>query len=177
MLKKSNEELLMDDNGEGCGHYPDSWGLLADKGYQGAASMLRCTHPKNKQRNVELTLDELVRNGNVSSDRVLVENVFGRTCMLWKKTHSKFKWSESTFDTFTGTCLALTNIHVDVNPLRARFYKTVMGRYASIADRERTRRALTQRRYRRKREAQTAADMSFSSPSQLVGYHIPSYRV
>ncbi|KAG2939030.1 hypothetical protein PC115_g3357 [Phytophthora cactorum] len=111
--------------------------------------MLRCIHPKKKPRNGELTAEELVRNGNVSSDRVRIDNFFGRVCTLRKITH--------------------------MNPLRAndgRFYKSVMGRYAAMADRERTRRATTQRRYRRRREARIAVDtnirtrLSFSSPSQ-----------
>ncbi|KAG2922222.1 hypothetical protein PC116_g11904 [Phytophthora cactorum] len=35
-----------------------------------------------------------------------------------------------------------------------------MGRYASMADRERTRRASIQRRYRRRRDARIAADQN-----------------
>ncbi|OWY97058.1 hypothetical protein PHMEG_00032504 [Phytophthora megakarya] len=124
--------------------------------------MLRCIHPKKKPRNGELNADVLVRNGNVSSDRDLI-------------SHSTFKWNESSFDSFTRTCFALTNFHVEMNPLRSddgRFYMSVMGRYASIAKRERTRRASTQRRYCRGRDARIAADfsirtcLSFSSPSQ-----------
>ncbi|KAG2776368.1 hypothetical protein PC129_g6393 [Phytophthora cactorum] len=137
--------------------------------------MLRCIHPKKKPRNGELTAEELVRNGNVSSDRVRIDNFFGRVCTLRKITHSTFKWNESSFGSFTRACFALTNFHFEVNPLRAndgRFYKSVMGRYAAMADRERTRRATTQRRYRRRREARIAVDtnirtrLSFSSPSQ-----------
>ncbi|GMF66509.1 unnamed protein product [Phytophthora lilii] len=70
MLMKTNQELLSEDNGEDANQSQELWGLLADKGYQGAGSMLRCIHPKKKPKNGELTADELVRNGNVSSDRV-----------------------------------------------------------------------------------------------------------
>ncbi|KAG3087490.1 hypothetical protein PI124_g17382 [Phytophthora idaei] len=136
--------------------------------------MLRCIHPKKKPRNGEHTAKEPVRNGNNSPDGVLVENFFDRVCTLWKITHSTFKWNESAFDSFTRTCFALTNFHVEVNPLRADdcFYESVMGRYAAIADRDRARRATMQRRYCRRREARIAADtnirtrLSFSSPSQ-----------
>ncbi|GMF20518.1 unnamed protein product [Phytophthora lilii] len=139
MLKKTNQELLIEDNGEGAKQYQELWGLLADKEYQGAGSMLRCIYPKKKPKNGELTADELVRNGNVSSDCVLVEIVFGRVCMLWKISHSTFKWNESTFDSFIKTCFALTNFDVEVNPLRADdgcSYKSVMKRYEAIAERE-----------------------------------------
>ncbi|OWY93312.1 LOW QUALITY PROTEIN: hypothetical protein PHMEG_00037345 [Phytophthora megakarya] len=121
MLKKSNQELLVKDNGEESNQF------------------------QKKQRNGELNTDELVRHGNVSSDRVLVENLSGRI------SHSTFKWNESSFDSFTRTCFALTSFHVKVKPLRSDdgpFYKSVMGRYASIAVGERTQCASTQRRYR-----------------------------
>ncbi|KAG2883234.1 hypothetical protein PC115_g21683 [Phytophthora cactorum] len=110
--------------------------------------MLRCIHRKKKPRNGEHTAKKPVRNGNISSERVRVENFFDRVCTLWKITH--------------------------MNPLRADacFYKSVMGRYAAIADRDCTRRAKMQRRYCRRREARIVADtnirtrLSFSSPSQ-----------
>jgi hypothetical protein len=54
------------------------WAVLVDKGYQGAASLTRAVHPKKKPRNGRLTAVDLRRNERVSSDRVLVENYFGR---------------------------------------------------------------------------------------------------
>ncbi|KAF4036718.1 hypothetical protein GN244_ATG11430 [Phytophthora infestans] len=76
--------------------------------------------------------------------------------------HSTLKWSESSFDSFARTCFALTSYHTDINPLRdnGRFYRSVMKRYASMAERERSRRAAIQRRYRRRRDARLAADLN-----------------
>ncbi|KAE9049346.1 hypothetical protein PR001_g3399 [Phytophthora rubi] len=96
LLKKTNQELLIDDNGEGSEQYQEAWAILADKGYQGAATMLRVVHPKKKPRNGELTAEEHARNARVSSDRVLVENLFGRVCLLWEIMHSTF--NDSSFD-------------------------------------------------------------------------------
>ncbi|KAG3177923.1 hypothetical protein PC128_g16653 [Phytophthora cactorum] len=163
LLEKTNQERLIEDNGEGSEQYQEAWAILADKGYQGGASMLRVVHPKKKPRNGELTADELARNTRVSSDRVLVENFFGRVCLLWKNMHSTYKWNEASFDPFTRTCFALTNFHANINPLRVdygRFYRSIMGRYASMADRERTRRASVQRRCRCRRDARIATDQN-----------------
>ncbi|KAG3103221.1 hypothetical protein PI125_g13920 [Phytophthora idaei] len=163
LLEKTNQERLIEDNGEDSEQYQEAWAILADKGYQGGASMLGVAHPKKKPRNGELTADELARNARVSSDRVLIENFFGRVCLLWKITHSTYKWNEASFDSFTRTCFALTNFHGNINPLRVddgRFYRSVMGRYASRADRERTKRASIQRRYRRRRDARIAEDQN-----------------
>ncbi|KAG3129634.1 hypothetical protein PI126_g20876 [Phytophthora idaei] len=114
LLEKNNQERLIEDNGEGSEQYQEAWAILADKGYQGGASMLRVVRPKKKPCNGELTADELARNARVSSDRVLVENFFGRVCLLWKIMHN----------------------------------------------RERTRRASIQRRYRRRRDARIVPDQN-----------------
>ncbi|KAG2829994.1 hypothetical protein PC129_g6679 [Phytophthora cactorum] len=98
LLEKNNQERLIEDNGEGSEQYQEAWAILADKGYQGGASMLRVIHPKKKPRNGELTADELARNARVSSNRVLVENFFGRVCLLWKIMHSTYMWNEASFD-------------------------------------------------------------------------------
>ncbi|KAF4135028.1 hypothetical protein GN958_ATG15779 [Phytophthora infestans] len=104
---------------------------------------MRVAHPKKKPRNGELTSDELARNARVSSDR-----------------HT-FKWGESPFDSFARMCFALTNFYTDINSLRADdgwFYRSVMGQYASMA--ERSRLASIQRRYRRRRDARLPADQN-----------------
>ncbi|KAJ0405908.1 hypothetical protein ATCC90586_005853 [Pythium insidiosum] len=86
MLEKTDAEMMREDNGEGSENYATSWAVLTDKGYQGAASFVRAIHPKKKPVGGSLTAEELQRNARVSSDRVLVENYFGRVCSLWKPT-------------------------------------------------------------------------------------------
>ncbi|KAF4031214.1 DDE superfamily endonuclease [Phytophthora infestans] len=116
--------------------------------------MLLVVHPQKKPCNGELTSNELAHNARVSSGRVLVENFFGRVCLLCRIMHSTFKWSESSFDSFARTCFALPNFHTDINPLRVddgRFYRSVTGQYASMAKHKRSGLASIQRRYRRRR--------------------------
>ncbi|KAF4135031.1 hypothetical protein GN958_ATG15782 [Phytophthora infestans] len=104
--------------------------------------LMRVAHPKKKPRNGELTSDELARNARNHAQHT-------------------FKWGESPFDSFARMCFALTNFYTDINSLRAddgRFYRSVMGQYASMA--ERSRLASIQRRYRRRRDARLPADQN-----------------
>jgi hypothetical protein len=82
MLRKSDNELLLTDHGEESHRYGESWAVLYDKGYQGAASAVRAIHPKRRPQGGQLTDEEVRRNERVSSDRVLVKIFFGRMCNL-----------------------------------------------------------------------------------------------
>ncbi|EGZ24543.1 hypothetical protein PHYSODRAFT_325652 [Phytophthora sojae] len=131
--------------------FPEMWAVLVDKGYQGSGRVLRTIQPKKKPRGGTLDRVDLARNKAVSSDRVLVENFFGRMCMLWKATYATFKWNENRFDCVARLCTALTNFHVGLMPLRARdseHYDMVLAKYQSMGDRVRTQRARAQRHYR-----------------------------
>ena len=101
MLRKTDDEMLLEDNGEGSSDWPEYWGILVDKGYQGAQLHMRTIQPKKKPKGGVLTTDEIQRNKRVSSDRVLVENYFGHVCMLWKVSYATYKWGEKKFDLLT----------------------------------------------------------------------------
>ncbi|RLN87836.1 hypothetical protein BBJ28_00025704, partial [Nothophytophthora sp. Chile5] len=88
MKKLPGDDNLLD-QGPLKDKFPDEWAILADKGFQGMASYLRCIHPK-KGRSLSRT--EQANNDKISSDRVLVENYFGRFNMLWRITADKFRW-------------------------------------------------------------------------------------
>ncbi|ETW01730.1 hypothetical protein H310_06335 [Aphanomyces invadans] len=53
----------------------------------------------------DLTPRDLERSNKVSSDRVLVENYFGRMCSLWKIMSVTYKWNESKFDQMESTIM------------------------------------------------------------------------
>jgi hypothetical protein len=97
MLKKRSNESESD-FGEGSQQFGDSWAVLVDKGYQGAGQVIRALHPKKKPIHGQLDHAEIVRNEAISSDRVLVENYFGRMCQLWNAAYMTFKWNRSRFD-------------------------------------------------------------------------------
>ncbi|ETV67804.1 hypothetical protein H257_16041 [Aphanomyces astaci] len=101
------------------------------------------------------------RNKEVSSDRVVVENFFGRVCSLWKVSYATFVWGEKLYDDIQRFTFALTNFHATLMPLRLEdndHYRVVMARYKSMAAENTSKRAANQRRYLQ-RQAFTATFM------------------
>ncbi|KAH9106588.1 hypothetical protein AeMF1_017852 [Aphanomyces euteiches] len=136
-VKKSKEEEKAVDLGEGSTNFPRSWAILMDKGYEGVDDAIRSIRPKKKPIASNLDRMDLERNLRVSSDRVNVENAFGRTCSLWMASYVTFKWSESKYDRIQRLCFALTNFHTSLHPLRrddSEFYKSVLARYCSMSE-------------------------------------------
>ncbi|GMF42198.1 unnamed protein product [Phytophthora fragariaefolia] len=155
MLQKNVKELEIENNGEGAAQHPIQWGVLVDKGYQGAEGIIRTIQPKRKPRGSELSRQDVARNRLVSSDRVLVENVFGRACMLWKAMYVTYKWSEVRYNMIDRICFALTNYHVSYMPLRNDDnvrYRSVLARYEYMADEAKQKRARSQKAYRLRRD-------------------------
>ena len=75
-------------------------------------------------------MDELERNNRISSDRVVVENFFGRVCMLFGIICNKYRWSREKFSLIVDFCFSLTNFHIRLHPLREQdgeYYKKVMA--------------------------------------------------
>ena len=103
------------DNGELQNTFPDQWALLADKGYAGGDRDIRAIIPKNGNR---LSATDNSRNRNIFACRIIVENFFGRLKMLWKIMHDRFRLSHDWYDKIVRICVALTNFHIDLNPLR-----------------------------------------------------------
>jgi hypothetical protein len=50
LLKKDSSELTLPDHGVLKSRFPEMWGLLADKGYQGADALIRAYVPKKKKK-------------------------------------------------------------------------------------------------------------------------------
>ena len=175
MLAKHSNELSIEDNGERCETYQHSWAVLVDKGYQGAQTFCRTIQPKKKTRGSELNHEDIQRNKRVSSDRIIVENFFGRVNMLWKISASTFKWSLNSYDMISRITFALTNYHVSLMELReADFerYKQQLGKYfAQGVEKERAR-SVSQAAYRRRRRSRLnverytmRASRSYMSPN------------
>jgi hypothetical protein len=136
MLAKTQVDESLEDYGEGAITYPGYWAMLVDKGYQGLQDSIRTIQPTRQPRGGEYTPEQLVRNERVSSDRVLVENYFGRMCSLWNVMHKTYVWNEDRYDMLSRLCCALTNFSVSLMPLRAaddQHYKRTMCRYVSMA--------------------------------------------
>lgn len=63
-----------------------------------------------------LSADAERKNKTISSDRIIVENFFGRLCGLWRIC-AKYRWSEDLYDDIFHVCAALTNFHIAYHPL------------------------------------------------------------
>jgi hypothetical protein len=147
-------ELAIEDNGEGSQDYSRSWGVLVDMGYQGSGSIIRTIQPKRKPRNDELTNEEIQRNKRVSSDRILVENYFGRMSKLWSIMSDTFRWSHDKYDMIATISCALTNYHTSLTPLIAQdgsYYNLTLKEYIRRGQQSKEKRSRNQAAYRRRR--------------------------
>lgn len=147
--RKVDGDHRLVDHGPLLTEYPDEWAVLADKGYQGLADHVRCVHPKKGKT---LTTNERKTNDNISSDRVIVENYFGRLCGLWRICADKFRWSEELYDDIFHVCASLTNFHITMHPLRedsGSLYRQHHNRLIAIGDELRNKRRFNQEKYRR----------------------------
>ena len=78
--------------------------------------------PKKKTRNNPLTTDDIHRNNRISSDRVIVENFFGRVCMMFGIMAGKYRWNRERFGMIVDFCFSLANFHICLHPLREQDY-------------------------------------------------------
>ncbi|KAE8875937.1 hypothetical protein PF003_g39914 [Phytophthora fragariae] len=149
---KSESDLNLADGGPLKETFADEWALLADKGYQGLGDQKRCIHPK-KGRNLSRADQQF--NDEVSSDRVIVENFFGRLCTLWRVCADKYRWSEELYDDIFQISVGLTNFHIEYNPLRehnAEEYAQREHRMLAIGKEKARKRRLSQEKYRRRKQ-------------------------
>ncbi|KAF0710544.1 hypothetical protein AaE_012476 [Aphanomyces astaci] len=171
-LLKSAGEQDVPDYGELSTQYRGSWACLVDMGYIGIAHSLRGIHPKRRPVHGVLDAHDMDRNHDISSDRVVVENFFGRVCTLWKISLATYTWGEKNYNTIQRTTFALTNFHLSLMPLRAEdegFYRSVIARYEQMANEKKRKRSEAQRRYRLNRQERLSIDSNratrYLSPS------------
>ena len=89
---------------------------MLDKGYDGAVLLVRAITPQ-KQTCV-LTMAEVESNNQHAADRVIVENFFGRMTQLWGLAEKKYCYTLDMYNHGLFFCVALTNFHVLLHPLR-----------------------------------------------------------
>lgn len=166
LRKKSNERDLVD-VGPLLDEYGDYWAVLLDKGYQGVMENVRGIHPKKKPQHGQLNLDDERNNKAISSDRILVENYFGRLCNLWNIMSAKYRWSGDLYDQIFRLCLGLTNWHIKRHPLRREdldFYQQIKNKHYQIGESILSKRKATQQRYRARRRSRM--DVTFRAMHQ-----------
>lgn len=163
-LRKTRDERQDIDNDHLSSKYPRLWALLCDKGYQGLAEILRAIHPKKKPALGMLSIDDERFNRDVSADRILVENYFGRLCGLWNKVSSKWRWDDKQYDKIFMTCVALSNFHIGYQPLRQAdldLFDKFKNRHYEIGKESAQKRRREQASYRERRRRRL--NMQFST--------------
>lgn len=153
-LEMGDEDKEIDDVYFMSEEYPNHWAFMADKGYQRAKDMIRCVIRWKKPARRVLRVNQEKFNRDLFSDRIAVENYFGRMG-LWKVISQKWEWSETLYDTFVCMCIALTNIQAHRKPLgsvESDWYNRYMNRPLHIGDSRKPKRAETQEIYRERRK-------------------------
>ncbi|RHY50273.1 hypothetical protein DYB34_005907 [Aphanomyces astaci] len=92
--------------------------------YVGLAQSVRAVHPKKKP----LDRQDLDRTTKVSTDRVIVENFFGRVCLVWKISYGTYVCDSKFYDEIHRLTFALTNFPF------AHHYRSILARYARMAE-------------------------------------------
>ncbi|KAE9178323.1 hypothetical protein PF005_g24124 [Phytophthora fragariae] len=72
---KTDKDRMLLDTGLLSAEYPDEWAVFAGKGYQGAKQHVCCINP-TKDTNLSAAVAQ--QNADISSDRIIVENWFGK---------------------------------------------------------------------------------------------------
>lgn len=161
--EKTEEDEDMADNYEGSEEWPKHWAILADKGYQGGDQIMRVISPYKKPIRGVLTAEKERYNKKLSSDRILVENYFGRMLSYWNIMSRKYTWSENSYDTIASCCVSLTNCLLDLSPLRREdgdWYVRYRNRLMEIGSTRQRKRKQTQANYRSNRRRRLATDLN-----------------
>ena len=134
-MKKSTEERDISDLGPHLQRHANSWVLLSDKGYQGAAEFVRAVTPGKKPAHGSLIREDEAYNKEIPSDTLIVEIFFGRVRQLCGVKGQTCRWGESLYDVLARMCVALTNVRIHYhrsrnadktffNPVRTRHHRT-----------------------------------------------------
>ena len=148
------------------------WAVLTDKGYQGAADVIRAIMPKKKPKGGSLSHDEQRINRKISSDCIIVENVFGRLSTLWAIMANKWRWDEEQYDKIFRLCLSLINLHVKWHPLRdedIQHSKQYRMRLLEIGVKKAEKRRASQQMYHAKRAARTSVQFGGDRQNKEMG--------
>jgi len=164
LAKHDNDDK---DNGFLSVRYPDHWAVLLDKGCQGAQQYVRAILSKKKTHGKLLSVEDENWNATVASDRIIVDNFFGRLTKLWAVISTKFRWTEEGYDDIFRLCVALTNFHVSFHPLcddeDAAHYNLYKNRNYIIGERIVNKRKATQKNYRERRRIRQEIGQTFNS--------------
>jgi IS5 family transposase len=151
-----------------------SWAVMADKAYTGLDNTLRCVVPRKDMRAHPLTADDRARNRLISSNRIVVENFYGRKWCVFHVAREVFYGNMSKFACVDDIMTALTNYHVGKYPLRAEdgnSYRALLharlAEAARLDAKQHARNREYQRRYRERSHTTRREESHMVAPSDL----------
>jgi hypothetical protein len=88
--------------------------ILVDKGYIGKiqASSIKCLTPKRKLPNSKFLQSDIKRNRKISSERVIIENYFGKLQEKFCIMSPPFRSERTNFSFYFKICSTLTNFYI-----------------------------------------------------------------
>jgi hypothetical protein len=92
--------------------------IMGDKGYQGIQKQINAAIPF-KQFHGKLTPFQVRYNENLNSSRAVLENFYSRMCQMFQILTHPWRGHISELDDIVSICIALTNLAIDEQPLRA----------------------------------------------------------
>ena len=105
-------------------------------------------------------MDELARNNRISSDRVIVENFFGRVCMMFGIMCGKYRWSREKFGLIVDFCFSMANFHIRHHPLREQDFNYYQKVVADLKRRKDVSRDRSKKRQQKHRARQSRMQMA-----------------
>ena len=105
-----------------------------------------------------MTVDDQNRNTRISSDRVVVDNFFGRVCGMFGIFSSKYSWSSDKFDTIVDFCFSIVNFYIHIHPLREQdvgYYQKVIADVMRRTDDAKNIGRIRQQNHRNRRQMTT----------------------
>ncbi|RHY70349.1 hypothetical protein DYB30_013643, partial [Aphanomyces astaci] len=177
-LEKQPSDTNVSDNDALRDKFPSQWSVLADKGYQGIQEYVRGFTLLKRPPHGQLTMEQERSNAKLSSDRVIVKNLFGRLKTLWGLASDKYTWKKDEYNMYFQMCVALTNVHIRFNPLRnvdGEAYNQYKNRLLSIGSKCKTKNSSSKAKYRENRKADIQAvlgraNTDYTSEDYDIGY-------
>ena len=122
-----------------------------------------------------MTVDDRNRNTRVSSDRVVVENFFGRVCGMFGIFLSIYSWSSDELDTIVDVCFSIVNFYIRIHPLREQdvgYYQKVIADVMRRTDDTKNVGRIRQQYHQNRRQMTTFAITEDPSDDELYGVSI-----
>ncbi|RHY33102.1 hypothetical protein DYB32_001845, partial [Aphanomyces invadans] len=177
-MRKTDKERDMRDDGPLVDVYPLEWAILADKGYQGLQRRLRAITPTKRPPGGLLSMSEMENNDKIATDRVIVENFFGRMKTFWSIVSETYMWKRESYDLYFQTCVALTNVHIKFSPLRVEDgheRNRYLNGLVSSSEKKKAKRAVSVKKHREKRKLRlgtllpSGENVHFDSETEFSG--------